>query len=271
MLKCFSVDSMAKGVKKSAEVETDAVSLSKALSIAISGCATEEDLRFNIEHELRNALDLPPGKYEESIKTSTFAGHADAVHQGVVIEYKKPRKMRAKAERKSALEQLEDYLSVTALGEYARHRKSEEITTAVSDTAYSLEEEERLSSVVGIATDGERFIFVQRRGKTWNHDERKLNADTVEKLGLWLQAMQRKDLSPENLLADFGPQSQHARDVVRALAMLVHSGAHPKANVIYKEWRQIFGIVYGTKSLQKSQKSKETQTLSGAYQLHIGV
>ena len=52
--------------------------------------------------------------------------------------------------------------------------------------------------------------------------------------------MSRKDLSPENLIADFGPESQLAAEVVGVLAKLVDSGKHPKANVIYEEWRPHF-------------------------------
>jgi len=60
-------------------------------------------------------------------------------------------------------------------------------------------------------------------------DSRELNEETAEKLLLWLRAMSRKDLSPENLIADFGPESEPAAKVVGVLAKLVDSGKHPES------------------------------------------
>jgi hypothetical protein len=69
--------------------------------------------------------------------------------------------------------------------------------------------------------------------------------------------MSRKGLSPENLIADFGPEAKLAADIVGILAKLVDSGEHPKANVIYEEWRRIFGIVYGSEELQRPRRAPE--------------
>jgi SAM-dependent methyltransferase len=139
------------------------------------------------------------------------------------------------------------------------------------ETSYSQEEEEVLAAHAGLATDGEHFVFVQRRGRRWTADTAKLDEDTVERLLLWLRAMSRKGLSPENLIADFGPHADLATNVVGVLAELVNSGKHVKANVIYEEWRRIFGIVYGTGQLQRTQRDAESKALIAAYELHIGV
>ncbi len=83
--------------------------------------------------------------------------------------------------------------------------------------------------------------------------------------------MVRKDLSPEHLIADFGPETELATEAVGVLARLVASEQHPKANVIYDEWRRMFGIVYGTEQLERPGKSPEAQALRSAYQIKIGV
>jgi hypothetical protein len=83
--------------------------------------------------------------------------------------------------------------------------------------------------------------------------------------------MIRKDLSPENLITDFGPETRLAAEAVGNFAKLVASGEHPKANVIYDEWRRMFGIVYGTEQLERPGKSAEAQTRRSAYQIEIGV
>jgi hypothetical protein len=83
--------------------------------------------------------------------------------------------------------------------------------------------------------------------------------------------MVRKDLSPGNLIADFGPETELATDAVSILAKLVNSEKHPKATVMYEEWRRIFGIVYGTEQLERSGKAPETSSLFSAYRVDIGV
>lgn len=222
-----------------------------------------------MEHVLRDALpELPVPKYEKTIKTSTFSGRADAVHRGLVIEYEKPGSMRLEAKCKEAVGQVCDYMTGLTLGDAAKS-KGKGLFDSKAD--YSQEEEEQLSAYVGLATDGQRFIFVQRRGKSWHTETRKLDEDSVEKLILWLRAMSRKDLSPENLIADFGPATKLAEEVVAIFAKLVASGRHPKANVIYQEWRQIFGIVYGTEQLKRTRKDPETKAITAAYHLTPGV
>jgi len=226
----------------------------------------------NMEIVLREALpDLPKPKYEKSVKTSTFRGRADAVHEGCVIEYEKPRTMRRAAKRDEAIQQVCDYVTGFTLGEQGRHQRPGEPDLLPPDVTYSQEEEERLAANVGLATDGEGFIFIQRLGKQWHTDSRKLNEDTVELLLLRLRAMSRKGLSPENLIADFGPEARLANDVVAILARLVSSGEHPKANVFYEEWRRIFGIVYGTEELLRPRRAPEAEALTAAYHVELGV
>ena len=70
----------------------DVKTTTERLRREMDGCSSEEDLRVNVEMVFRAALpELPVPKYEQAIKTSTFQGRADAVHQGVVVEYEKPK------------------------------------------------------------------------------------------------------------------------------------------------------------------------------------
>src|SRR5712692_9185117 len=86
--------------------------LTNKLRQDIDGCSSEEDLRVSVELILRNTLsDLPTPKYEQAIRCSTFNGRADAVHQGLVIEYEKPRSMRGQARREEAVQQVCEYLT----------------------------------------------------------------------------------------------------------------------------------------------------------------
>lgn len=219
---------------------------------------TEEDLRVRIEHVLRDAIaDLAEPQYEHSIRTSTYLGRADAVHTRLVIEYEPPRRMKG-AMADHAVSQVCDYLTGIALG--AERASAETLTR---------EEEEKLSSMVGIATDGERYIFVQRRARGWHTEPKVLNLATTEKLLLWFRSTARKDLSAANLIRDFGPTTELASNAVRVLAELVASGDHAKAVVVYEEWRRIFGIVYGTDQLARTSQAPDTKSLRTAYNLTI--
>jgi hypothetical protein len=95
----------------------DIKAITKRLSDAVAGCSSEEDLRIGMEMVLRDVLpDLPQPKYEKEVKTSTFTGRADAVHQRLVIEYEKPRSMRSAKRRDGAIRmELLSFVTCTTL------------------------------------------------------------------------------------------------------------------------------------------------------------
>ena len=250
----------------------DIRSVTRNLREAVAACHSEEDLRVEMELILREAVpELPTPRYEKTVRASTFVGRADAVHTGLVIEYEKPGTMRRKTRREHAVKQVCEYLTALTLGEEAQVQSPFEPESSQPLVVYSQQQEEQLAANVGLATDGDQFIFVQRRAKRWSWENRKLDDDTIEKLLLWLRAMTRKDLSPEHLIADFGPQTELATNIVSVLAKLVDSGKHPKANVIYEEWHRIFGIVYGTEQLHRTQRAPEAKALTSAYDLREGI
>jgi len=110
-------------------------------------------------------LELPTAKYEKAIKTSTFTGRADAVHQGLVIEYERPRSFRHAPKRDEAVRQACEYLTGLTPGAQAQIQKATHPSLFPGEVTYSQEQEEGLAANVGLATDGERFIFVQPLGK----------------------------------------------------------------------------------------------------------
>src|ERR1700693_698145 len=81
-----SQEGPAIGIKKKnvSEASSRPASVARKLAHASGISCTEENLRIHVEHVLREALpELPTPKYEKAIKTSTFTGRADAVHQGL--------------------------------------------------------------------------------------------------------------------------------------------------------------------------------------------
>ena len=70
--------------------------------------------------------------------------------------------MRRPAKREEAIQQVCDYLTGFALGEKGKHQSPSDAGLFPEQVPYSQEEEEKLAANVGLATDGERFVFVQR-------------------------------------------------------------------------------------------------------------
>jgi hypothetical protein len=220
---------------------------------------TEEDLRVGLERALRDAFPaLPEPRYEHAAQTATYLGRADAVHTHFVIEYEPPRSLRSAPRTAHAVRQVEDYL--TALVHPGRESQASDFTFA---------EEERLGSVVGIATDGHAIVFVQRRRRVWHTEKSAISVDTLERLERWLLSTSRRDLSAANLIEDFGPTTELASHLVRTLAHLVQAGTHPKASIVYDEWQRIFGIVYGEDQLHRTGRTEEHGDLAEAYQVAL--
>ncbi len=270
----FAISPRRKDSTRAARLPTasELSALTKRLQQKLYPAKSEEDLRVGMEFVIRDALpDLPAASYEKSVRTATFQGRADAVHQALIIEYEKPGSMRRTPKVDEAVQQVCDYLTSLRLGDHASADAVRLADAGPDSVTLTPEDEEKLAGGVGVATDGNRFVFVQRRAGRWHREDRRLDDDTVEKLMIWLRATDRKDLSPENLIADFGPQTDTARTLVRRFALLVQSGEHPKAGVIFEEWRRIFGIVYGTEQLQRARRDPDTQTLADAYHLELGV
>ena len=135
------------GIKKKNVLESSSLpaDVARKLAHAAQISATEEDLRIRVEHVLREALpELPEPKYEKAIKTSTFTGRADAVHQGLVIEYEKPGSFRHAAKQDEAVGQVFDYLTGLTLGAQAQVQKTTRPSLFPAEVAYTQEQEDAL-------------------------------------------------------------------------------------------------------------------------------
>jgi len=207
------------------------------LNRSISNCRTEEDIRVAFEAYVRVILpDIPAARYERGVRTAEYRGRIDALHSMLAIEYEAPRAMRTQGGFRHAQQQLSDYLEGLALERGAGF-------------AAIQEQEETLSGFVGISFDGETVGFLQRRQGRWDIESRSFDADALEKMLLWVRSTSRRSLTPENLISDFGPDSDRGLRSVQALVELTCAGGQPKMEAIFAEWREIFGVIYGTARL----------------------
>jgi hypothetical protein len=70
-----------------------------------------------------HGIDPPRGyprlactKYEQSVRTSTFFGRADAVHHGLILEYEKPKTLATNKSDSAAVQASEKLINQTVRG-----------------------------------------------------------------------------------------------------------------------------------------------------------
>lgn len=221
------------------------------LNRAIANCRSEEDIRIAFEAYVRSTLpDIPAARYERSVRTAEYRGRIDALHSMLAIEYEPPQAMRTQSGFRHAQQQLTDYLEGLA-------------QERVSGRVLRHEREELLSGFVGISFDGYTVGFLQRHQGHWDVDRCSFDPDALERMLLWVRSTSRRSLTPENLIADFGPQSKRGLQAVQVIVDLASADEHPKKNAIFAEWREIFGIIYGTARLDTPQGFEELVTRYG--------
>jgi hypothetical protein len=153
-------------------------------------------------------------------------GRADAVYNRFVIEYEAPGTLTPRDSQKNrhAISQVKQYLE--GLARVERHKP------------------ERLA---GVVTDGCYFIFSRFRTGVWHTDDPlPVTADSTGRFlaSLYLLSTE-KALTADNLVRDFGENSNVARIAVSALYKALTESQNPKAKVIYEQWRQQFSEVCG--------------------------
>jgi len=204
----------------------------------------EEDLRIGFEKLLDPMLksigvELLP-KYErlgEEAKT-IYRGRPDAVHGQVIIEYEPPEAFSSERAVIHAHEQLVGYMEATA-------------------QAHKLDPINLLNRIIGVGFDGESIFFVQYQGKK-NGKSAKIerafftrfglylfNTESARTLLTYLRALARLPLNAEHLAERFGPKSKIAPLAVSAFADALEHWGNPRIQVFFKEWKRLFGIVYG--------------------------
>ena len=154
-------------------------------------------------------------------------GRADAVYNRLVIEYEPPRSLRDRnthGANKHAIGQVQQYLA--ALQRLDRHRP------------------ERLA---GVVLDGSYFIFIRYRDERWRVDDPvPVNGETTVTFLRYLLALSTElAITPENLIRDFGENSNVARRLVPTLYSALAAISSPRVQALFDEWRREFSAVTG--------------------------
>jgi len=197
------------------------------IKAAAENARNEADLVAAVERLLeRFAKNFDVTLHHERERT-LINGRADAVYNRFVIEYEPPRSLRksnAYASNRHAIEQVKQYME--GLERLDRHLK------------------ERLA---GVALDGGFYIFVRFRDGRWRVDDPlPVDAHSTETFLRYLLSLSTElALTPDNLVRDFGENSNVARRVVPALYSALKETDHPKVHTLFRQWQRQFREVSG--------------------------
>ena len=218
----------------------------------------EEELRIGFEKLLEPVLAAIGVKvhprYERKSPggKTVYQGRPDAVHGLVVIEYEKPKSLASKAKVSECYGQLEEYLTdeVAAQGEPVQLKP------------------------VGVGFDGETIFFVRLvsdESTTRRKHARKptligplpFSVDSARTLLTYLRGLARLPLTADNLAEKFGPASAIAPASVGSLVDALQNWGSKRVDTYFKEWKRLFGIVYGTQF--SAQGLKQVRSLQKTY------
>jgi hypothetical protein len=207
----------------------DAEEIAQEIRKAASESISEEDLRQGVEYVLKSRviekLQIPWGSWRPPKAryevTLVSGARLDALYGHVIIEYERPKAFETKSGFESAVEQVKGYI-----------RDHAQI-------------EARFPRYFGVVIDGYKIGFVRYREVLKGFESKgpfDVNRSTVARLVEAIVGLRRKALSADDLLKDFGPDSQVARDSITAFYGKL-LGTTPRTEVLFDDWRRVFSQV----------------------------
>lgn len=214
-------------VKLESFVQLRAPQIAKDIQAAAARANNEADLVAETEKILEKFAANFDIQLNLQRERTLINGRADAVYNRFVIEYEPPRsltKSNNHRNNKHAIEQVQNYMA--GLERLDRQKK------------------ERLA---GVALDGSYYIFIRYKDDHWHIDDPiPVNSHSTEIFLRYLLALSTElALTPENLVRDFGENSNVARRVVPALYKAISSTNNKKADVLFRQWLHQFREVSG--------------------------
>ena len=250
--------------------------MAERIKRAAQSARTEEDLKMALEPIFKKAyeeigINIDIVQYE---KSAALKARMDAVYRYLIIEYKRPGKLKTLRDIKQAELQLQKYLTEESL-------------------SHAPDNEQFLEKAVGVAIDGHKILFVrysltQRVMSTpipIEEAQKKLfpskpvvgglcllgpydiKEDSLASLLIFVRAAARRPLTAEDLARVFGPDNPLARQAVSEIySAAMRSQRFSKSSrtkTFYREWDRIFGVVYGQEVKKAEKEAIETAGLYG--------
>jgi hypothetical protein len=240
-------------VKLESFVQIRAPQIAKDIQAAAAKAHNEADLVAETEKILEKFATNFDIQLNLQRERTLINGRADAVYNRFVIEYEPPRsltKSNTHRNNKHAIEQVQNYMG--GLERLDRQKK------------------ERLA---GVALDGSYYIFVRYRDNHWHIDDPiPVNSHSTEVFLRYLLALSTElALTPENLVRDFGENSNVARRVVPALYKAIATTENKKADVLFRQWLHQFREVSGYDPEGSQLNARELGRLYAVNEKHINL
>ena len=194
-------------------------------------CRSEEELRYLFLTELEvvsRKLNLP---FQPRIEETLQLGRADARLGAVVYEFKKPYKLNDLATRNEALNEIKKYLDSILARKQMPAQKLQGFITDGKSAAFIAYNQERKC-----------FVTVDQYERTTKEEAAFVPLSNAL---IWferiLSTLSHRELSPENLIEDFGPSSTVGRELIKILWTEFHCSTELKASqAFYEQWKVLF-------------------------------
>jgi hypothetical protein len=212
-------------------IHDSASAISHEMKHIVGQAKSEEDIRHEcnklIDDFLKKAEINVRGRHEYGLA----GGRIDSKYGGVIIEYKDPKKAgkitpdQNSLGTRAIIQQIKD--------RFEDFKKLEKIAP------------ERL---FGVGTDGNNIIFVRYRGNKFEvENPQPATPHTVERLLRALVSLgaKGKSFTPDNLVSDFGAESNVAEINIKGIYQIITQTESKKALTFFDQWKILFGEVCG--------------------------
>ncbi len=192
--------------------------------------ADEDAVKIAVESMLRRyvlePLGIPVARYQYTLASGL---RPDALYGHVIIDYKRPGKLAARASREEAVRQIKGYIRDRA------------------------ESESEIPRYLGVLLDGPQILFVRYRRGNW--EERgplDLNAESLGRLISALRGLKLKPLDAKLMIDDFGPKQDLTGKFIRALYHALDAPSRRRTSDLFEDWTRIFlqVIAYSPKKVE---------------------
>lgn len=224
---------------------SDSSKITKKILEAAKNAKSETEIQFEIERQIMNYFEKKKFAYKPAQNVTVIKGRPDTLYGHVIIEYKVPGTLKSLSKLDLALIEAHDNI-----------------------IEVSNKTKEDRSKFLGIIIDGLHITFTKYRNHKWiNESLVEVSTESIKKMLESLRGLSRKPLESTSIVADFGPDSELAKDSVKKLFQIFKNSKDPRAEVLYKEWHRIFNQVCGYDFVSPKLSVK---SLLDAYDLKVG-
>ena len=175
-------------------------------------------------------FDYNPIKEKKIAIRHTLKGRADTALSSLIIEFKQPSTLKNKRLKNAAIKQICDYIE-------------------------SLSNQKR-ELFQGFVTDGVIGCFIQYSNKVFSIEQfYPIDGETLDKLIRCIIQVELIALNSSNLVAKICNPPEYngvGIELARTLFNVIRNNIHPKTEMLYDEWRQLFNLAHDDISKQQA-------------------